>query len=168
MKKKPSSGLYDRKLNAFRVSFGKVYPRGVTDAERQRLENMRGDVATRKSNLASALKGIKASHTAGITSLKAEISRVREKREHLHQRIAIARRSRCKEVAELLSLKRISIKKDSFSLAGIALVDFHLIRSISIMIMLMIDFAPMYVVLGLTHATHLLTLLTDHLSLKPI
>jgi hypothetical protein len=30
----------------------------------------------------------------------------------------------------------------------------------------MIDFAPMYVVLGVTHATHLLTLLTDYLSLK--
>lgn len=30
----------------------------------------------------------------------------------------------------------------------------------------MVDFAPMYVVLGLSHATHLLTLLTDYLSLK--
>jgi hypothetical protein len=92
---------------------------------------MRGDVATRKSNLASALKGIKASHAAAITSLKAEISRVRERREGVHQSIAIARRSRCKEAAELLSLKRISSKDETFSLAGIALVDLHLIRSIS-------------------------------------
>jgi hypothetical protein len=95
------------------------------------LENLRGDVATRKSNLVSALKGIKASHVAAVTSLKAEISRVRERREGVHQSVAIARRSRCKEAAQLLSLKRIPSKEESYSLAGITLVDFHLIRSTS-------------------------------------
>src|ERR1700737_1284542 len=100
---------------------------GVIRRERQRLENMRGDVATRKSNLASALKGVKASHAAGVTSLRGEVSRVRERRESVHLSIAVARRSRCKEAAELLGLKRI--KDEIYTLAGIPLVDLHLIRS---------------------------------------
>jgi hypothetical protein len=108
-----------------------IYLVNYIDIERQRLENLRGDVATRKSNLVSALKGIKASHVAAVTSLKAEISRVRERRESVHQSVAIARRSRCKEAAQLLSLKRISSKEEIYSLAGITLVDFHLIRSTS-------------------------------------
>ena len=97
--------------------------------DRQRLENVKTDVATRKSNLASALKGIKASHSANSTSLKAEISRVKERREAVHQSIAIARRSRCKEAAELLGLRRITTKDDTYAIAGIVLVDLYLIRS---------------------------------------
>ena len=97
------------------------------------MENVKTDVATRKSNLASALKGIKASHAASTTSIKAEISRVKEKRDYVHQNIAIARRSRCKEAADLLGLRRISTKEDIFGIAGVALADFHLIRSTSLM-----------------------------------
>jgi hypothetical protein len=103
----------------------------LVDVDRQRLENVKTEVATRKSNLASGLKGIKASHSANSTSLKAEISRVKERREIVHQNIAIARRSRCKEAAELLGLRRIANKEDTFAIAGIVLVDLHLIRSIS-------------------------------------
>src|SRR5271169_1185168 len=136
--------------------------------ERQRLENVKGDVATRKSNLASALKGIKASHLASSTSLKAEIARLKDRRETVHQNIAIARRSRCKEAAELLGLRRIPTKEENFAIAGIVLVDLHLIRSSLSLFStcLTVDCAPMYVTLGLSHVTHLLTLLTDYLSLK--
>jgi hypothetical protein len=42
--------------------------------------------------------------------------------------IAIARRSRCKEAADLLGLRRIS-KDDTFAIAGIVLADLHRIRS---------------------------------------
>ena len=98
--------------------------------ERQRLENMRGDVATRKSSLVSATKGVKANHAASVTSLRAEISRMRERRENVHQNIAVARRSRCTEAADLLGLKQISTAKDeTYRLAGITLVDLHLLRS---------------------------------------
>ena len=97
--------------------------------DRQRLENVKGDVATRKSNLASGLKGIKASYLASSTSLKAEIARLKERRETVHQNIAIARRSRCKEAAELLGLRRLPTKEDTYAIAGIVLVDLHLIRS---------------------------------------
>jgi hypothetical protein len=110
---------------------GKVYShRFVADLlERQRFENVKTEVATRKSNLASALKGIKASHKAGLTSLKAEITRVKEKRENVHLNIAIARRSRCKEAVNLLGLRQISGKDEAFAIAGIVLVDLHHIRS---------------------------------------
>ena len=98
--------------------------------ERQRLENAKGEVATRKSNLVSAIKGIKAGHAASATSLKAEIARVRERREGVHQSIAVARRSRCKEAAELLGLRRFpTSKEDAFAIASIVLVDLHLILS---------------------------------------
>jgi hypothetical protein len=124
------------------------------------------DVATRKSNLASALKGIKASHASGITSLKAETARVREKRDILHQNIAIARRSRCKEAADLLGLRRISSKEEVFAIAGVKLVDLYLIPSTPSRCLTDVDYTPMTVMLGISHATHLLTLLTDYLSLK--
>jgi hypothetical protein len=65
---------------------------------------------------------------AGLTSLRAEITRVKEKRENVHTNIAIARRSRCKEAADLLGLRRIS-KDDAFAIAGIVLADLHRIRS---------------------------------------
>ena len=97
--------------------------------ERQRLENVKGEVATRKSNLASASKGIKASHASGMSNAKAEITRVKERRENVNLNIAIARRSRCKEAADLLGLRRISHKEDMFTIAGITIVDLHLIRS---------------------------------------
>jgi Vacuolar sorting 38 and autophagy-related subunit 14 len=125
------------------------------------------DVATRKSNLASAIKAIKANHMSSSTSLKAEISRVGEKRENIHMNIAIARRSRCKEAADLLGLRRLSNKDDTFLLAGIILVDLNLIRSTSSFNYTnQLDYPPMYVLLQLLHTTHLLTLLTDYLSLK--
>lgn len=97
--------------------------------ERQRLENVKTDVATRKSNLATALKGIRASQASGASSAKTEITRIRERRENVHQNIAVARRSRCKEAADLLGLRRISQKEDTFAIAGITVVDLHLIRS---------------------------------------
>jgi len=136
--------------------------------ERQRLENVKTDVATRKSNLVSAVKGIKASHASGVSNTKTEIMRVKERRDNVHQNIAIARRSRCKEAADLLGLRRISQKEDTFAIAGITIPDLHLIRSTVPQkeIETNIDFGPTYVVLGLSHATHLLTLLTDYLSLK--
>ena len=135
--------------------------------ERQRLENVKGEVATRKSNLASASKGIKASHVSGVNNAKTEISRVKERRENVSMSIAIARRSRCKEAADLLGLRRISHKEDAFAIAGITIIDLHLIKSTILSIKpLKVDYSPMYVVLGLSHATHLLTLLTDYLSLK--
>ena len=64
-----------------------------------------------------------------MTSLKAEITRVKEKRENVHLNIAIARRSRCKEAVDLLGLRRISGKDEAFAIAGIVLVDLHHIRS---------------------------------------
>jgi len=103
--------------------------RVVVMVERQRLENVKTDVATRKSNLASAVKGIKASHALGVSNAKTEITRVRERRDNVHQNIAIARRSRCKEAADLLGLRRISQKEDTFAIAGITIIDLHLIRS---------------------------------------
>jgi hypothetical protein len=136
------------------------------DAERQRLENVKGEVATRKSNLASAHKGIKASHASGTTSLKAEITRLKEKRDLIHQNIAIARRSRCKEAADLLGLTRISSKEEMFSIAGIPLPDLHLLKSMFYCYLAYADYTPMTVMLGISHASHLLTLLTDYLSLK--
>jgi len=97
--------------------------------ERQRLENVKGDVATRKSNLASGMKGIRGSFNANTTSLKAETGRVKDKRETVHQNIAIARRSRVREAAELLGLRKLLGKQDSYVIAGILIVDLHLIRS---------------------------------------
>jgi len=136
--------------------------------ERQRLENVKGEVATRKSNLASAIKGIKAGYAASATSLKAEIARVKERRDVVHQSIAVARRSRCKEAAELLGLRRFpTSKEDAFAIASIVLVDLNLIRSkVYLMPALTIDSTPTYVMLGISHITHLLTLFTDYLSLK--
>lgn len=135
--------------------------------ERQRLENVKGEVATRKSNLASATKGIKASYNSGMSNAKTEITGVKERRENVSTNIAIARRSRCKEAADLLGLRRIPHKEDVFAIAGITIIDLHLIRSIIPSSKpLIIDYSPTYVVLGLSHATHLLTLLTDYLSLK--
>ena len=136
--------------------------------ERQRLENVKGEVATRKSNLASATKGIKAAYAASATSLKAEIARVRERREGVHQSIAVARQSRCKEAGELLGLRQFpTSKEDAFAIANIVLVDLHLIRSMpQRVVLLMVDSTPTYVMLGISHITHLLTLLTYYLSLK--
>jgi len=86
------------------------------------------DVATRKSNLASAHKGLKANHVSGMTSLKAEISRLKDKMDLVHQNIAIARRSRCKEAADLLGLRKLSSKEESFIIAGVTLANLHLIK----------------------------------------
>lgn len=75
------------------------------------------------------MKGIRGSFNANTTSLKAETGRVREKRETVHQNIAIARRSRVREAGELLGLRRLHGKEDSYVIAGILIVDLHLIRS---------------------------------------
>jgi hypothetical protein len=136
------------------------------------LENVKTDVATRKSNLASGMKGIRGSFNANSTSLKAETGRVKDKRETVHQNIAIARRSRVREAAELLSLRKLHGKEDSYVIAGILIVDLHLIRSrtptysLTALRLTSLDYAPIYLVLGLSHVTHLLTLITDYLSLK--
>lgn len=85
----------------------------------------------------------------------------------MHLNIAIARRSRCKEAADLLGLRRIPNKEDTFAIAGIVMVDFHAIRSIILLsYLLIVDYDPMYVILALSHVAHLLTLLTNYLSLK--
>ena len=56
---------------------------------------------------------------------------MREKRETLHSTLAIARQSRCIEAADILGLGRIPNKDDAFAIAGIMVVDLHIIRSIS-------------------------------------
>jgi len=90
---------------------------------------MKTDVATRKSDLAAAGKRIKAGHESTLKSLKAEILRTREKRESVHQNLALARRARCMDAAELLRFRPISGLEDTFAIAGVPVVDLHLLAS---------------------------------------
>lgn len=97
--------------------------------ERQKVENLKTDVATRKSDLAAAGKRIKAGHESTLKSLRAEILRTKEKRENVHQNLALARRARCMDAAELLRFRPIAGLEDTFAIAGVPVVDLHLLAS---------------------------------------
>jgi hypothetical protein len=94
--------------------------------ERMRVENVKTEVATGKSTLGVAERGLRGNYLSSSTSLRNDLGRGMQKHSLVHENIAIARRARCIEAADLLGLKRL--KDNTYAIAGGPLPDLTRIK----------------------------------------